>query len=107
MVNDMAVRYCLDSNAVSDILRRRVDVLEKFEAALQNASGIFIPSVVYYELERGFKASGAFHRLREFYVLYEMASHLFLDRMDLKTIKKAADIYAELHKGRQIEDNDV
>ena len=40
-------------------------------------------------------------------MFYESFPHLFLDRADVATLEKVADIYAQLHKGQQIEDNDV
>ena len=107
MATSSTTKYCLDSNAVTDILRKRQDVLGQLELALQANSEIFIPSIVYYELVRGFKAAKSYHRLSEFYLFYESFSHLFLDRTNTATLEKAADIYAQLHKGRQIEDNDV
>ena len=103
----MVDRYCLDSNIVSDILRGREDVIGQLNKALDSGQELFISSIVYYELTRGMKSSKAFRKLEQFHYLYQGAAHLFLDRDSMEAIDKAADIYAQLHKGRQIEDNDI
>ena len=45
--------------------------------------------------------------LKDFKEFYDNAKHLYLDRDDLRTIEKAVDIYAQLRKGQNIEDNDI
>ena len=45
----MAVRYCLDSNVVSDIMRGRTDVLKHLDDAVDAGGEIFISSIVYIE----------------------------------------------------------
>ncbi|MBR2215709.1 MAG: PIN domain-containing protein [Selenomonadaceae bacterium] len=102
-----AIRYCLDSNVVSDILRLRPDVIQHMDEALDVGSELYICSIVYYELTRGMKSSKAVKKLKVFHDLYDKSPHLFLDRVSLTAIDKAADIYAELHRGKQIEDNDI
>lgn len=107
MVADRMAGYCLDTNVISDILRGNELVIQRMNEALDNGCALFISSVVYYEIVRGLKASGAFKRLEEFYETYNDFTPLFLDRDGMEVIEKAADIYAELHRGQQIEDNDV
>ena len=99
--------YCLDSNVVSDILRGEPEVMRHFEAAKKNNDELFIPSIVYYEIVRGLRAAGKMRKLMAFQFLYDNAKPLYLDQDDLKTIKKAVDIYLQLHKGQMIEDNDI
>ena len=96
--------YCLDSNAVSDIQRKRYNVLEHMEEEIIKGNEIAICSIVYYEIVRGLKAAGAKTKLKEFLQMYEKFVHLPLDK---RAIEVAADIYVSLHKGRQIEDNDI
>lgn len=103
----MDKRYLLDSNAVSDILCGRENVVKRLKNAIRAGVEIAICSIVYYEIERGLKASGSFKKLRAFYDLYESLPHIYLDRENLNSISKSSDIYVELHKGKQIEDNDV
>ena len=99
--------YCLDSNVVSDILRGEPEVMRHFNEAKKNKDKIFIPSIVYYEIIRGLKSAGKNRKLLAFQIFYDGAEHLYLDRNDMETIDKAADIYVQLHKGQMIEDNDI
>ena len=94
----------LDSNAVSDILRRRPDVLIRYEKETQKRSKIAICDIVYYEVVRGLEAINAKRKIKEFLAMYEKMEHLPLD---MKAIERAIDIYVNLHKGHQIEDNDI
>ena len=99
--------YCLDSNVVSDILRGDPEVMRRFKEAETKGDELFIPSIVYYEIVRGLKAAGKTRKLTAFQFLYKTAKPLYLDRDDLTTIKKAIEIYIQLHKGQMIEDNDI
>lgn len=99
--------YCLDTNVVSDILRKQPEVMRHLNEALDNDDNLFISSIVYYEIVRGLLAAGKTRMLEEFNNFYKDAKHLYLDRNDLATIDKAADIYVQLHKGQMIEDNDI
>ena len=101
------IKYCLDTNAVSDIIADRYNVKQKMKEELQAGNEIFISSVVYYEIVRGYKAAKRTNKLKDFYNFYSKFSHLYLDREDMSVIEKSADIYDELHKGQQIEDNDI
>ena len=94
----------LDSNTVSDILRCRPDVLERYEMETKKRSKIAICDIVYYEVVRGLELIGAKKKIKEFMLMYEEMVHL---QLDMKAINKAVDIYLELHKGQQIEDNDI
>ena len=99
--------YCLDSNVISDILRKQPDVMRNLEEALDNDDNLFVSSIVYYEIVRGLKAAGKTRMLKDFDDFYANAKHLFLDQDDLTTIEKAVEIYLQLHKGQMIEDNDI
>lgn len=96
--------YCLDSNAVSDILNKQSDVIRRMEKALDNDDNLFIPSIVYYEVVRGLKAAGKTRKLKDFQELYDNAKHLPLDMV---AVEKAVDIYIQLRHGQMIEDNDI
>lgn len=99
--------YCLDSNVISDILRRQPEVMRNLNAALDNDDNLFISSIVYYEVVRGLKAAGKTRMLEDFDKFYSNAKHLFLDRNNMAAIDKAIEIYILLHKGQMIEDNDI
>ena len=103
-----AINYCLDTNAVSDILRKRKTVVSRMLAELHSGNHITICSIVYYEIVRWLKSSGAFKRLADFHELYDnLPLQLFLDRNNMRVIERATDIYKQLHHGQQIEDNDI
>ena len=101
------MKYSLDTNIVSEILRGNEIVQKNFNKALMENSPIYICSIVYYEVVRGLKAAGKFKFLRNFIELNDTLPHLTLDKDNYKTIEKAIEIYVQLHKGKQIEDNDI
>ena len=101
------IKYCLDTNVISDFMHGNTTVAKNLNAAYINGKLIFIPSIVYYEIVRGLKAAGKTQRLKEFLALYGNFPHLFFDRDNYEVIEKATEIYTQLHKGRQIEDDDI
>ena len=101
------IKYCLDTNIVSEILRKNENVRKYMENALKNDYPVYICSIVYYEIVRGLKTAGKTRRLKEFLTLHETLPHLFLDRESYEVIEKATEIYVQLHRGNQIEDNDI
>ena len=52
-------------------------------------------------------AAGKFKRLREFNNLYQNYEKLYFDRDNFEVVEKAIEIYVQLHKGKQIEDDDI
>lgn len=101
------IKYCLDTNVVSDFMHGNATVVKNLSAASNNGDLLFIPTIVYYEIVRGLKSAGQTRRLREFHALYSNFQHLFFDRDSYEVIEKATDIYDQLHKGCQIEDDDI
>ena len=79
---------------------------------LHNIDGVITPQEstgfsrveCQYEVVRGLELIGAKKKIKEFMLMYEEMVHL---QLDMKAINKAVDIYLELHKGQQIEDNDI
>ena len=96
------IKYCLDTNIVSEILRKNENVRKYMENALKNDYPVYICSIVYYEIVRGLKTAGKTRRLKEFLTLHETLPHLFLDRESYEVIEKATEIYVQLHRGNQI-----
>ena len=101
------MKYLLDTNVISDFMRQDKNVVQNMEKAISNGDEIYICSIVYYEIVRGLKAAGKFKRLREFNTFYENYNKLYFDRENFETVEKAIDIYVQLHKGKQIEDDDI
>ena len=94
----------LDTNIISDILRGRQNIVTRYVEEAKKGTIFAICDVVYYELVRGLKSIGASSKIKEFMKMYEEMEHLPLD---MKAINQAVDIYVNLHKGQQIEDNDI
>ena len=105
MVN--TIKYCLDTNVISDFMHRNESVVKKIEAAFRDGTPMFIPTIAYYEIVRGLKSAGKTRQLREFHALYKNFGHLFFDRDSYEVIEKATEIYVQLHRGLQIEDSDI
>ncbi len=101
------IKYSLDTNIVSEILSENEIVQKNFRQALQEDCPIYICSIVYYEIVRGLTAAGKFRLLRNFLEFNKNLPHLTLDKENYKAIEKAVEIYVQLHKGKQIEDNDI
>ena len=101
------VKYCLDTNVIGDFMHGNESVVKKFEAAINDGTPLFIPTIVYYETVCELKSTGKTRQLREFLALYASLPHLFFDRENYKVIEKATEIYVQLHRGRQIEDSDI
>ena len=101
------MKYSLDTNIVSEILRNNEIVQKNFNKALQENSRVYICSIVYYEIMRGLKAAKKFNFLRKFIDIHNYLPHLTLDKDNFETIDKAVEIYVQLHKGKQIEDSDI
>lgn len=101
------MKYLLDTNVSSDFMRNNENVVQNMENALANGDEIYICSIVYYEIVRGLKVAGKFKRLRDFNIFYENYDKLYFDRENFEVVEKAIEIYVQLHKGKQIEDNDI
>ena len=101
------IKYCLDTNVVSDFMHGNATVVKNLSTASNNGNLLFVPTIVYYEIVRGLKAARQTRRLKEFHALYKTFGHLFFDRDSYEVIEKATDIYDQLHRGCQIEDDDI
>ena len=64
------IKYCLDTNAISDFMHGNATVIKNWNAALNDDNLIFILTIAYYEIVRGLKAAGKTRRLRDFHALY-------------------------------------
>ena len=98
------ISYCLDTNIVSEVLRKNPVVNQRLQDELDKGNKVYISSIVYYEIVRGLKAAAASNKLKGFMQIYRVLAKLPLN---MAAIEKAIDIYVDLHKGNQIEDNDI
>lgn len=97
------MRYCLDTNAVSDFMRQKYNVRQRMEAAVGANDEIAICPIVHYEIIRGLKAINASSKMAEYLRIYNNDKILKLP-LDYIVVEKAAEIYVSLHR---IEDNDI
>ncbi len=99
------MRYTLDTNAVTALIRTDAGVLDRLEQALLDGHEVTLNAFVYYEVRRGLVLPGfaskyeAFQRLLETYDVLEL---------DLPALEEAAMIYQALRaQGELIEDADI
>ena len=99
--------YCLDTNAVSDFLGKKYNVESNMKNALKDGkNGIAICPIVHYEILRGLKLLPSKNKLAEFMKMYN-SDILKKLPFNYAAAEKAAEIYYDLHRGKQIEDNDI
>lgn len=99
--------YCLDTNVISDFLNKNYHSRQRVEEALANPNNsVAICPIVYYEVVRGLKIAHSKNKLAEFLTLYHNEVLVKLP-FDYAAAEIAAKIYNEIHKGNQIEDNDI
>lgn len=98
------MKYLLDSNVVIDILRDDAGVTARYEAESKSGNEILTCPIVYYEIIRGFKISNASKKLDKFLKYFNGWRNL---ELDIAVMEKTAEIYFNLHRGQQIEDNDI
>ena len=98
--------YMLDTNAVSDILRKKYNVGQHLDAELDLGNEIAICPIVHYKIIRGLKTVNSKNKMAEYLSIYNNDRILKLP-LDYAAMEKAAEIYVALHRGQQIEDNDI
>jgi len=97
--------YFLDANIISYLLKGNTSVLKKLEELAEDDNQFEIPSIVYYEIKRGFLANGAATKLTRF---LNFAKEIGIVDLKNSTLDIAAQIYADLKKsGEIIEDDDI
>ena len=100
------MRYVLDTNIVTAILKGDKNLIQKIINIIQDGKIIFINAITYYEIKRGFLAINAFKKLKVFEALCKKYDIIFLD--DRSILDTASNIYSILKKkGELIEDADI
>ena len=97
--------YLLDTNAVSDILSGKYNVRQRMEE-IYSYDKIAICPIVHYEIIRGLRAVNSKNKMAEYLRIYNNDEILKLP-LNYDAMEKAAEIYVALHRGKQIEDNDI
>lgn len=57
--------YLLDTNVITQLLKRTPQVVGRYRAALERGEPVYLSAVVYYEVKRGLLHVGATNQLRQ------------------------------------------
>ncbi|MBC6479562.1 MAG: type II toxin-antitoxin system VapC family toxin [Hormoscilla sp. GM7CHS1pb] len=98
--------YLLDTNIISNIVKKNEIVKAKFWELKFREEEIFISVISYYEVKRGLLYASATRQISNFNWFCQEVTVLFLD--DLEIMERAASIHADLRgKGTLLEDTDI
>ena len=98
--------YVLDTNIVSQILKRHDAIRDKIETLAFEGHKIAISAISYYEIKRGLIAAKAAAKLRKFEKLCTQFGLLLLD--DREVFDVASKIWADLkERGQIVNDADI
>lgn len=96
----------IDTDILSYFLRRRREIVEKFQKYLKEYNKINLSIINYYEVLGGLKHKDAFRQLEHFQVFMENSTVLL--PLTEKSCEIATDIYASLRKqGNSLDDMDI
>lgn len=97
--------YALDSNTISNILRKNIAAMQRWRREELNGNRVVIPLIVYYEVRRGLLAKDAKRQTGYFNDLCEA---LGIQDLTIADMNIAAQIYSERKRaGKPIEDTDL
>jgi tRNA(fMet)-specific endonuclease VapC len=100
------VTYLLDTNIVTYILKKNINVNSRLRQATRSGQEVFISCITYYEVKRGLISINAARQLADFNQFCIDYDILFLDNIEI--IEQACKIHADLKiKGTPIQDADV
>jgi tRNA(fMet)-specific endonuclease VapC len=100
------VTYLLDTNIVTYILKKNINVNSRLRQATRSGQEVFISCITYYEVKRGLISINATRQLADFNQFCIDYDILFLDNIEI--IEQACKIHADLKiKGTPIQDADV
>ncbi|MBE9245183.1 type II toxin-antitoxin system VapC family toxin [Microcystis aeruginosa LEGE 00239] len=98
--------YLLDTNIVSLIIKRNLEIYQKIEDVKAQRKSIFISCITYFEIKRVFLAVAAPKQRERFNQLCQDYQIILLD--DLAILEKAAEIHAHLRlRGLPIQTEDI
>ena len=98
--------YLLDTNIVSLIIKRNLEIYQKIEDVKAQRKSIFISCITYFEIKRGLLAVAAPKQRERFNQLCQDYQIILLD--DLAILEKAAEIHAHLRlRGLPIQTEDI
>ena len=98
--------YLLDTNIVSLIIKRNLEIYQKIEDVKAQRKSIFISCITYFQIKRGLLAVAAPKQRERFNQLCQDYQIILLD--DLAILEKAAEIHAHLRlRGLPIQTEDI
>ncbi len=98
-------RFVLDTNTVSQILRRNATAIARLTDAARSGDDVFMCPVVFYEIWRGLRDRRAVRQLAEFTAFAQTLQWIDYDR---SMWMSAAELWAEQrHRGRIHDDADL
>lgn len=99
------MKYVLDANAISDILRKDEAVVARYVSAIRQDAQFLVCPVSLYEVYRGLLHKRA---TRQLAILREMSESLGYEDLSREDWNEAASRWAELRRqGQQIADADL
>ena len=87
--------YALDSNIISDILKKDASAVARYRQEIKQGNEFIIPPIVFYEIERGLLAKNWLAKRRAF---IDFCREVEIGEFNLDMWRKAAEIYAALSK---------
>ena len=96
--------YLLDTNVVTQLLKRNPRVVERYRRALELGEQIYFSAVVYYEIKRGLLHLGAEKQLRQ--LDEEFKNVLYWAPVSDATWDRAAHLWAECRRQGKPHDDD-
>ena len=96
--------YLLDSNVLTQLLRRNAQVVERYRSTLRRGELVYLSAVVYYEVKRGLLHVGATTQLRR--LDEDFKAVLRWGTVSDATWDKAAELWAECRRQGRPHDDD-
>ena len=91
--------YALDTNIIIHYLRKEPKVRRNFNLAVDNNGNFIIPSIVNYELMRGFRIHPAPGKEAAYRILIN-EGYCDIVEMNSSSLKRAVDVYEDLYRKR-------
>lgn len=98
------MRYTLDSNTTSDILKNDIIIKTIYEESLLVGDYIYINPISYYEIRRWLLYKGYTNRSKKFDEMRGACELILMD--DISIFDKAAEIHAELQRRGKVDIGD-
>lgn len=100
------MKYIIDTNIMTAIIKDDLNVKERVIDVILRGHDLYINAITYYEIKRGLLVKDAYRQMEIFETLCNEYELVLFD--DITIFDNAAEIYANLRKeGITIEDADI